>query len=105
MVNPFIMRTNQYCVYIMANKHKTTLYTGVTNNLIRRVIEHKEHKTKGFTNLNNVIFLVYYEFTNDIEAAILREKQIKVGSRSKKIELIEKMNPEWRDLFQDLMDG
>lgn len=99
------MRTNQYCVYIMANKHKTTLYTGVTNNLIRRVIEHKEHKTKGFTIRYNVIFLVYYEFTNDIEAAILREKQIKGGSRSKKIELIEKMNPEWKDLYLELISG
>ena len=99
------MRTNQYCVYIMANKDKTTLYTGVTNNLIRRVIEHKEHKTKGFTIRYNVIFLVYYEFTNDIEAAILREKQIKGGSRSKKIELIEKMNPEWKDLYLELISG
>ncbi len=105
MVNSLNMHTNQYCVYIMANKHKTTLYTGVTNNLIRRVIEHKEHRTKGFTDRYNVIFLVYFEITNDIETAILREKQIKGGSRSKKIELIERMNPEWKDLFQDLMDG
>jgi putative endonuclease len=89
----------------MANKHKTTLYTGVTNNLIRRVIEHKDPKSKGFTNRYNVILLVYYEITNDIEAAILREKQIKGGSRAKKIALIEEINPEWRDLFQDLIDG
>jgi putative endonuclease len=99
------MGGNQYCVYIMTNKHKTTLYTGMTNNLIRRVLEHKKHETKGFTHRYNLEYLVFYEITNDIEAAIFREKQIKGGPRSKKIALIEEMNPEWKDLSRDLMNA
>ena len=86
----------------MTNKHNTTLYTGVTNDLKRRVFEHKEHLVKGFTNRYNLEKLVYLEVTNDINAAILREKQIKNGSRRKKIELVESINPEWKDLSEDL---
>jgi putative endonuclease len=93
---------NQYCVYIMTNKYNTVLYTGVTNNLLRRVSEHKEGRGGNFTNRYKVTKLVYYEFTGDVNSAILREKQIKAGSRRKKIELVNEMNPEWKDLFDSL---
>ena len=93
----------EYCIYIMTNKNHTTLYTGVTNNLARRVLEHKNHLNKGFTERYNLEILVYYEMTNDIQSAILREKQIKGGSRKKKEILINSVNPEWRDLFDDIL--
>lgn len=89
-----------YYVYIMANKTKT-IYTGVTNNLQRRVFEHKNKIHKGFTARYNVNKLVYYEHTNDIREAIAREKQIKGWLRIKKIKLIESMNPDWKDLFEE----
>ena len=92
-----------YCVYIMTNKHHTVLYTGVTNNLVRRVMEHQEKKVKGFTQRYNVTKLVWYDYTTDVSQAIEREKQIKAGSRQKKIDLIEEMNPEWQDLFETLV--
>ena len=92
----------QYFVYIMTNKRNTVLYTGVTNNLIRRVYEHKEKMIGGFTKRYNVTKLVYYEVFEDIENAILREKQIKDVSRHKKIELINSMNNEWRELYEEL---
>ena len=92
----------QYYVYIMTNKGNRVLYTGVTNNLIRRVYEHREKLIKGFTKRYNVNKLVYYEICRDVKNAILREKQIKGGSRAKKIELVNKMNPDWRDLFHSL---
>jgi putative endonuclease len=75
-----------------------TLYVGVTNDLMRRVLEHKQKVHKGFTAKYNINMLVYYESTDDISAAIMREKQIKGMSRSKKIALIESMNPKWDDL-------
>lgn len=87
-----------YCVYIMTNKNNTVLYTGVTNNLERRVYEHKNRIKKGFTTKYNIDKLVYFEQTNDIQSAIGREKQIKGGSRQKKIDLINSMNPNWEDL-------
>ncbi|MEK7291371.1 MAG: GIY-YIG nuclease family protein [Planctomycetota bacterium] len=87
----------QYYVYIMTNKSKT-LYTGVTNNLVRRVYEHKQKIVQGFTCKYNINKLVYYEMTPDIKSAITREKQIKGWLRSKKIALIESLNPEWKDL-------
>ncbi|MEJ2616306.1 MAG: GIY-YIG nuclease family protein [Ignavibacteriaceae bacterium] len=90
---------NQYYVYILSNKSKT-LYTGITNNLQRRVFEHKSKKIKGFTSRYNITVLVYYEITNDVKSAIAREKQIKGWVRKKKIALIESMNPEWRDLSE-----
>ena len=89
-----------YYVYILTNAHKTVLYTGMTNNLIRRVYEHKEKLIEGFTNRYNVNRLVYYECTNDVLAAITREKQVKSYSRKKKQALIESMNPAWEDLYQ-----
>ena len=92
----------QYYIYIMSNKRNTVLYTGVTNEVKRRVYEHKEKLVNGFTKKYNVTKLVYYEVFEDIENAILREKQIKAGSRQKKIELISSMNKEWRDLYEEL---
>ena len=92
----------QFCVYIMTNQNNNVLYTGVTNNLKRRVIEHKENRGSEFTKKHKVHKLVYFEVTNDINAAIFREKQIKAGSRQKKLDLIEGFNKEWRDLFEDL---
>jgi putative endonuclease len=93
----------EYCVYIMTNKNHTTLYTGVTNNLARRVHEHRNHLIRGFSDKYNLEQLVYFEVTNDIQAAIAREKQIKSGSRKKKEGLINAQNPEWRDLFEDIV--
>jgi putative endonuclease len=86
-----------YYVYIMTNKSKT-LYIGVTNNLERRVYEHKNKLVAGFTSKYNITKLVYYEETNDVQVALAREKQIKGWLRSKKIVLIESDNPEWKDL-------
>lgn len=93
----------QYYVYIMTNAHNTVLYTGVTNNLARRVYEHKNGIGSVFTKRYNVHKLVYYEVGNDVNAAIAREKQIKGGSRQKKIDLINSLNPEWRDLYEELL--
>lgn len=92
----------QYFVYIMTNRNNTTLYTGITNDLKRRVYEHKEKMVSGFTKKYNISKLVYYEVFADPENAILREKQIKGGSRQKKIELINNLNEEWRDLYQQI---
>jgi len=89
-----------YYVYIMTNKSRT-LYTGVTNDLERRVGEHKSKTIPGFTSKYNITKLVYYEDSIDITVAIAREKQIKGWLRVKKIALIEAMNPEWRDLSDD----
>jgi len=91
-----------YCVYIMTNARHTVLYTGVTNDLKRRVWEHKEKVVEGFTKKYNVCYLVYYEVAEDVMSAISREKQIKAGSRQKKIGLINSMNSEWRDLYAEL---
>ena len=93
---------SDYYVYILTNKANTVLYTGITNDLKRRVYEHREKSVEGFTKKYRVTKLVYYEVTNNVEAAILREKQIKAGSRQKKIDLINSMNEEWRDLWEEL---
>ncbi|NMC11803.1 MAG: GIY-YIG nuclease family protein [Chloroflexi bacterium] len=89
-----------YYVYIMTN-HSRTLYTGVTNDLFRRVLEHKQKVIPGFTKKYNITKLVYFEEMNDIREAITREKQIKGWLRSKKIALIEEVNPDWEDLSTD----
>jgi putative endonuclease len=89
-----------YYVYIMTNK-SGTLYTGVTNNLERRVYEHKNKLMPGFTSKYNITKLIYYEEGNDVNAAFAREKQIKGWLRAKKIALIESVNPEWHDLSLD----
>ena len=89
------------CVYILTNKNHTTLYTGVTSDLFSRTVEHREKKyPNSFTSKYNTYKLVYYEAFHSIEEAIAGEKQIKGGSRKKKISLINKMNPEWKDLFE-----
>jgi putative endonuclease len=86
----------------MTNKRNTVLYTGVTNDIRRRVYEHKEKLVEGFAKKYNITKIVYYEVFDSIENAILREKQIKGGSRQKKIDLINSMNKEWRDLYEEL---
>jgi putative endonuclease len=91
-----------YCVYILTNQRHTVLYTGVTGDLKSRVHQHREKLLPGFTNRYNVSKLVYYEVASDASGAIAREKQIKAGSRQKKIELINRLNPEWRDLYEQL---
>ena len=94
--------SRHYCIYIVTNRHNTVLYTGVTGNLQGRVYQHKEHSVEGFTKKYNVTKLVYYEVYGDAYSAIAREKQIKAGSRRKKIALIESMNKGWRDLSEEL---
>ena len=91
---------NEYYVYILSNK-RGVLYTGMTNNLERRIYEHKKKLIVGFTKRYNITRLVYYESTNDVNAAITREKQIKGLLRSKKIELVKTMNPTFKDLSED----
>jgi predicted GIY-YIG superfamily endonuclease len=93
----------QPCVYIMSNNINGTLYVGVTNNLIARVYQHKHLDIDGFAKKYNCKYLVYYEQFNDMITAISREKQLKSGSRKKKIELIEKTNCEWKDLYNSLI--
>ena len=93
----------QYCVYIMTNKYNSVLYTGVSGNLSARMYQHKEKIIPGFTQKYNVTKLVYYEVFRDPYNAIAREKQIKAGSRRKKIALIESMNKEWKDLADELV--
>ena len=85
----------------MTNKRNTVLYTGVTNNIRRRVYEHKQKLAGGFTKKYNIVKLVYYEVFGDSISAISREKQIKAGSRRRKEELINSVNPEWRDLSDE----
>jgi putative endonuclease len=92
---------HRYFVYVMTNRHHTVLYAGVTNDLVRRVFQHREKAIPGFTSRYNMDKLVFYEATSDVRAAIAREKQIKGGSR-RKIALIEGMNPQWRDLYDDM---
>ncbi|MBI5620331.1 GIY-YIG nuclease family protein [Candidatus Gottesmanbacteria bacterium] len=93
------MTIRQYFVYIATNPTNTVLYTGVTNHLGRRIFEHKFHFGSSFTTKYNITKLVYYEIFTDIREAILREKQIKAGSRKKKIDLINSTNPLREDLF------
>ncbi|MBW2581450.1 MAG: GIY-YIG nuclease family protein [Deltaproteobacteria bacterium] len=91
----------QYYVYILTNRKQGVLYAGVTNNLERRMYEHKNKLIPGFASKYNLKKLVYFEETIDVNAAITREKQIKGWLRKKKIALIESMNPEWKDLTED----
>ncbi|MEA5572851.1 GIY-YIG nuclease family protein [Calothrix sp. UHCC 0171] len=95
--------SQQYYIYIITNQSNTVLYTGVTNDLIRRIYEHKEKLIAGFTKKYNVNKLVYYEIFTDVNNAIAREKQIKAGSRNKKIDLVNSVNPEWCDLYDDVL--
>jgi putative endonuclease len=93
--------TQKGFIYILTNKHTKVLYTGVTSNLQQRMIQHKNGSfVDSFSKRYHLTILVYFEEFNRIEDAIIREKQIKAGSRQKKIDLINKMNPEWKDLFE-----
>lgn len=93
---------NQYYVYILSNKTDSTIYVGVTNDLIRRIYEHKNKLIDGFTKRYNVDKLVYFEVFDSIEEAIKREKQLKAGSRQKKNDLINQNNLHWDDLYDQL---
>jgi putative endonuclease len=92
----------QPAAYIMANKRNGTLYTGVTSSLVQRVYQHREAILPGFTARYACKLLVWYEQHEEMPGAIAREKQIKAGSRKKKLALIEALNPDWRDLYEDL---
>ena len=94
--------SKQYYVYILTNR-SGTLYTGVTNNLARRVVEHRSGQVEGFSKRYNLRYLVYYEATSDVRSAIAREKQIKGWRRAKKLHLIDSVNPAWRDLSQEFL--
>ncbi len=98
-------KMHSYYVYILASQRNGTLYIGVTNDLLRRVQEHKDGEIEGFTKKYKVNQLVYYEDTDDISIAIVREKQLKAWKRAWKLRLIEKDNPEWRDLYKDIAEG
>ena len=93
------MQNKNYFVYIATNKTNRVLYTGVTNNLVKRIYEHKNKFVSGFTSKYKVDKLIYYEIFSDINEAISREKQIKAGSRTKKLKMIELMNPNLEDLY------
>jgi putative endonuclease len=94
---------NQYFVYILTNQINSVLYVGVTNDLIRRIYEHKMKLAQGFTNKYNADKLVYYEIFTEADEAISREKQLKAGKRRAKIDLILGMNPDWEDLYEKLV--
>ena len=93
---------HSYCVYILASKPNGTLYIGVTNDLQRRMSEHKQGLIEGFTKKYNVHNLMHFEMFSDINAAIAREKQLKGGSRQQKVDLINAGNPKWADLYPSL---
>ena len=93
----------QPCVYILASKRNGTLYTGVTSNLIKRIYEHRNDLVEGFTKKYKVHHLVYYEVHDVMESAIQREKQIKKWNRDYKLRMIEERNPEWRDLWEEIV--
>lgn len=95
------MSKNGY-TYIITNKYNTTLYIGVTSNLVKRIWEHKNHVVEGFSKTYNLNKLVYYEIMNDIETAINREKFLKGKTKKFKIELIENFNPKWEDLYDSI---
>lgn len=97
------MHQKYFFVYILTNYTNTVLYIGITNNILRRIYEHKEKLEEGFTQKYNVNKLVYYEIFDDPENAIKREKSLKNLVRRKKIALIEKENPEWKDLYNTLI--
>jgi len=97
------MFMKQGYVYILFNKPNGTLYIGVTSDLIKRIYEHKNKYVKGFTEKYSVDKLGYYEMFDNITDAIAREKQLKGGNRQKKLNLIKKMNPEWKDLYEEII--
>lgn len=97
------MEGKQPAVYILASQRNGTLYIGVTSNLIKRIWEHRNNAVEGFTKSYGVHTLVYYEQHTTMEAAITREKQLKKWNRAWKLRLIEERNPDWRDLWQDIV--
>ena len=96
------MKNHNYYIYIITNKYNKVIYVGMTNNLDRRLFEHKNKMLEGFTKKYNVDKLVYYEHTSNVDAAIAREKEIKKWRREKKNKLIETNNPDWKDLIYEL---
>jgi putative endonuclease len=98
------MREKSYFVYILASKRNGTLYIGVTGDLIRRVYQHKNKTADGFTKQYEVDKLVYFEETTEVESAIVREKQLKKWNRKWKLDLIEKSNPKWEDLYDKILN-
>ncbi len=96
------MSNREYCVYILTNQHNAVLYTGITNNLKRRVLQRRNKTGGSFTKRYNITKLVYFEVGDDINTAISREKQIKAGSRQKKVDLINSINPDWEDLYEKI---
>jgi len=97
------MKEYNYYIYILANKKNGTLYIGVTNNILKRTFEHKDKKIDGFTKKYGISKLVYYEHYKDIESAITREKYLKKWNRKWKINLIEKENKNWEDLYEKIL--
>ena len=95
--------SREYYVYLLTNKRNTVIYVGVTNNLVRRVYQHKQAKGKGFTARYGVKRLVHFEMFGDVRDAVGREKQLKAGPRRKKLELVNSHNSAWRDLYFDLI--
>jgi putative endonuclease len=95
--------SKQYYVYVLASKRNGTLYVGVTDDLVKRVDQHKDGLVDGFTKKYKIHMLVHYESGSDVNAAILREKQLKKWDRAWKMRIIEEVNPEWRDLYYDLL--
>jgi len=93
----------QYCVYIITNRLNTVLYTGVTGKLVARIYQHKNKAVSSFSSKYNLNKLVYYEIYENVNQAIAREKQIKAGNRNRKINLVEKFNPNWEDLYATLV--
>ena len=94
---------NTYYVYLLASKRNGTLYIGVTNDLVRRVYEHKNDIVEGFTKKYGIHLLVYYEQYDNVESAIQRERQMKKWNRQWKIRRIERQNPDWRDLYDEIV--
>jgi putative endonuclease len=102
LLQAIIIAMKTPCVYILASQRNGTLYVGVTSNLVQRVWQHKEGVVEGFTRKYGIKLLVWYELHATMESAIAREKQLKAGKRARKIQLIEAMNPDWRDLYTDI---
>jgi len=97
------VNTKNYFIYIATNKTNTVLYTGITNNLVKRIYQHKNKIVSSFSSKYNINKLVYYEVFQDVNDTIKREKQIKAGSRKKKLELVKKMNPYFEDLYKTIL--
>ena len=95
--------TKQPCVYIVASRRNGTIYTGVTSNLAKRAFEHREGRVQGFSSRYGCKILIWYELHDTMVDAIAREKQIKAGSRARKLALIEELNPDWKDLYDTLI--